>query len=129
DLSFVQGLLKAAQNGFYPGNQFARAEWLCNIVIGAQFETADAVGFRALCRQKNDRSCRQSTGLPNLPAQLHAITARHHDVEQEKDRLFFLSVIQNARDARENPRDKTCGFKVMAHQSRNINIVSTIKIL
>src|SRR6185437_11003097 len=123
DLRFVQRLLKAAQNGFYPGHQFARAEWLRNVVIGAQLKTVDAVRFRALRRQKNNRSCRESAGLPDLPTQLHTISSGHHDVEEEKDWLFFLGVAQNACYAREDACDKTSGFKVMAHQPRNINVV------
>src|SRR6266571_7436380 len=48
-----QRALEAAQHGFDAGDQFTWAEGLGDIVVCAEFETENAVGFAAFCGQKN----------------------------------------------------------------------------
>ena len=78
------GPLEAAQHGLDAGNQFARAEGLGDVVVGAEFEAEDAVGFAALGGEKDDRHGGKPGGLANGAADIEAVFAGNHDVEHEE---------------------------------------------
>ena len=79
--SFV---LIAAQHGLDPGREHARAEGLGHVVVGAELETGDDVGFAALGGQHDDRDLLGlGVGL-ELAADLETVDARQHEVEQHE---------------------------------------------
>lgn len=47
--------LGATPHGANSGQQLARPEWIRNVVVGAQIEADDAIGFLALGSQHDDR--------------------------------------------------------------------------
>jgi hypothetical protein len=115
--------LEAAQHGLDAGNQFARAERLGDVVVGAEFEAEDAVGFAALRRQKNDRHRREAGNLADAAAEFKAVFARDHDVENEQRRALPLGVGQYVGAGWVDADDEALVFEVVADEARNIRIV------
>ena len=87
-----QRALEAAQHGFHAGNEFARAERLGDVVVGAEFESEDAVGFAAFRGQKNYRDRGQACSLADGAAEFEAVFAGDHDVENEERGPLALGV-------------------------------------
>ena len=77
--------LCAPQHGFYAGDEFARAEGFADVVVCAEFEAEDAVGFFVLGGEHDD-------GLGVLRAQgfeqFEAVGVGQADVEQEQVEVF-----------------------------------------
>src|ERR1700690_3060468 len=48
-----QGTLETAQDGLYAGHKFARAEGLGDVVIGAEFQSQNAIGLATLGGEKD----------------------------------------------------------------------------
>src|SRR5580704_846558 len=75
--------LEAAQHGFHAGHEFARAERFRDVVVGAEFETENTIGFAALRREKNYGNRGQADRLADVAAEFETVLARDHDVEHE----------------------------------------------
>ena len=76
-----QGL--AAQYRAQTRQQFARLEWLAEIVIRAQFQADHAVHRIAFRRQHHDRNRAGRSRLrANPPAHIESIRIRQHQIEQ-----------------------------------------------
>ena len=58
-----------------------RAEWLCEVVVGAHLEANDSFDLAATGRQHNDRDV--AVG-PQAAAKAQAVLPRQHDVEYRK---------------------------------------------
>ena len=87
--------LKAAQNGFDAGHKFARAERLGDVVVGAELESEDAVGFAAFGRKKNYGHGGEPVSLADGAAEFETVFAGDHDVEHEKRRALALGIGEN----------------------------------
>src|SRR2546428_12038584 len=61
----------SAQHRAYSRNQLRQAEWLRNIVVGSEFESANLVGFLS-SRSENDYRSRHAA-LSNLAANLESV--------------------------------------------------------
>src|SRR5277367_1134949 len=77
------GPFEAAQHSFYPRYQFAGPEGLGDVVIGAHIEAVDAVIFRGAGGQKDNGHDAESGVLAKPPAEVQAVAAGDHDVEQK----------------------------------------------
>jgi len=71
----------AAQHRVDPGQQFARVEGFCEIVVGAHLEAKDAVDIFAARGQHDDRRLRFGA---DFSAQAQAVLAGQHDVEDQQ---------------------------------------------
>ena len=112
----------ATQETANPSNHFSWAEGLCNIVVGADFQSYDPVDFLSECRQQDyrDRSFRTDAF-----ADAQAILARQHDIENNqvigiaaKQGLHHVSVLSHGRQhpAFLNCRgQKIADFEVVFH--------------
>ena len=74
--------LGAPDHRAQPRHQFARAERLDDIVVGAAVEAADAVALLAARRQHDDRQRAGRRRPADLPAHFEAGDQRQHPVEQ-----------------------------------------------
>src|SRR6185369_3770174 len=74
-------LFGAAEEGPDPGRQLAQAEWLRDVVVGAQLEPDDLIELRALCREHHDRHARFG---PDDPADLDAGELGQHEVQEDQ---------------------------------------------
>src|SRR6476646_8304056 len=74
-------LLKAAEHSIYPGDELAGAEWLADIVIGAEFKAFDAVLLGCFGGKEDDGNFSQIAAFPNALAHFKAATARHHYIQ------------------------------------------------
>ena len=78
------------------GDQFAHEERLDDIVVGAQFQAHDAVGFRGARGQEDDRGVRQLGMRADGLADFQAVGIRQHDVENDQVGLFAAAEIDGA---------------------------------
>ncbi len=66
------------------GEQFGQAEGFRDVVIRAELESPDLVGFLSSCRENNDR--RSDASLAKFGADLEAVFARKHQVQNDQMR-------------------------------------------
>ena len=78
----VQGL--DAQNRAYPCDQRGVVDGFGDVFVAARIEPGYDVVRVGLGRHQNDRHERQAGVRLELPADLDAVLARHHDVEQDE---------------------------------------------
>src|SRR5579871_2686496 len=110
----------STEHGADTGDQFTRAEWFRDVIVAAQFEALDAVRFRSLRSQKNDRSPRECRSLPNMPAQFESVSPRKHHVQQKKRGHFAHGLAQHRSPAHEALHVKPGSLKVMSDQPCNV---------
>jgi len=68
---------ETTQYGLNPRHQFPRAKWFGDVIVRAQVQPKNAVGFAPFRRQENDRGGRERWDLPNLAAEFEAIFTRN----------------------------------------------------
>src|ERR1700722_13601731 len=73
--------LAAAEGGFDARHQFPWAERLGHVIVAAYFKTQHAVDFVRAGGQKQHRRASQHGRLANLAAELEAVVAGEHHVE------------------------------------------------
>src|SRR6266851_1268880 len=78
----------AAQLGRDAGNELPWAEGFHHVVVGADAQSADAIGFFGARGQQDDRD--SDVRLPELLADFQAVHSREHDVEDDDVRRMFL---------------------------------------
>ena len=66
-------LAQSTQHAANAGHEFAGAEGLGDVVVSAQFQTFDAVGFGGFSGEKDDWSCREDWGLADVAAEFEAV--------------------------------------------------------
>src|SRR5271157_269875 len=118
-----EGPLEAAQHGLDAGHELARAEGLGDVVVGAELESENAVGFTALGGQKNDGHGGEAGSLANRTADFEAVFARNHDVENEQRGTLAFGVGQNIDSGGIDAHIETFVLKMMANEAGNIGIV------
>ncbi|OIQ63275.1 hypothetical protein GALL_551850 [mine drainage metagenome] len=112
--------LRAAQQGAQPGQQFARAERLGQIVVGADFEADHPVDFLATRRQHQD-------GHIALPAQFtresQSILPRQHQVEDHRLRLDLAEAFAHGIAVRSKVDTEAVAAQIVAQQRAQIGVV------
>src|SRR3954470_5122789 len=78
-----RGLIRAPEPSPDPGDELLGLERLDDVVVGARLQAEDDVDRVGLGRQHDDRDPRLGA---DLPADLDAVLARQHDVEQHQVR-------------------------------------------
>ncbi len=68
----------------HPRDQLANEERLHHVVVGAEFQAQDAVGFGSSSGKENDRHVRQLGMISQAFANLQAIGIRQHDIENRQ---------------------------------------------
>ena len=71
----------AAIEGSQPGEQLLEGEWLGEVVVRAAIQHADAIADRMTGADDQDR--RVDALIPHVPADLEAVQARQHQVEDD----------------------------------------------
>ena len=86
----------AAQDDVHPGDEFARAERLGDVIVTADLEAQHAIDFVIARGEKQDWEVR---GFSDFPADVEAVEFRHADVQNDqvrpvvsKARQCFLAV-------------------------------------
>src|ERR1700674_5150436 len=69
-------LVQSTQHAANAGHQLPRAERLGNVIVAAQFQALDAVGFAGLGGEEDDGSCRKGWGLADVAAKFEALASR-----------------------------------------------------
>src|SRR6185295_5177138 len=91
----LMGGFMPAHEGADAGDEFAHAEWLCNIVIRADLEPNHAIGLFAASRQHEYWNSRILVVLPHLTTDFQSIHSRQHEVEHQQVRLVTANLCQN----------------------------------
>ena len=89
NVGFRCGAALAAQDGAQAGLQFARLEWLGEIVVGAQFEADHAVHRLAARRQHQDRDV---AAAAQPAAEIEAVGVGQHEVEDDRVESLALQL-------------------------------------
>ena len=76
---------RPAQDDLGARGEFARAEGLHDIIVGAHLEADDPVGLLGLCGEQDDRDF---AGRADVAGEAQAVLAGHHHVENDEvDRI------------------------------------------
>ena len=117
------GPLEAAQNGLDAGHQLAGGKGLGDVVVGAQLEAQHAVVFAGARGQKDDGNGGKPGVIAQAPANVEAVAAGNHDVEQKQRGRLALGIGNEVGGGVKQARLKARRFKVMLHQPGNIGVV------
>ena len=74
---------RAAQDDVHPRDEFARAEWLGDIIVAADLEAEHAVDLVVARRKKQDRNV---GGFSDFPADVQSVEFRHADIQNDEVR-------------------------------------------
>ena len=73
----------AAQDDVHPGDEFARAEGLRDVIVTADLEAQHAIDLVVARGEKQDRNVR---GFSDFPADVQAVEFRHADIQNDQVR-------------------------------------------
>ena len=123
DARGVNGWLGATEQGFDAGDEFAGAEGLGDVIIGAHFEAYDAVGFVAARGEHQDGKTVEGFVLADFAADVQAGHFREHEIEQEKIGRCFLERREAAGTVEGGIDLKAFVGKIVADEFNDIAIV------
>src|SRR6266849_1270466 len=115
--------LRAAEQRFDARQQFARAERLGDVIVGAHLQAHDAVGFFAARGEHEDGETIERIIPADFPANVEAGKPRKHEVEKQEIRRRFLEGAQAAAAVEGGVDLKTFIRKVVANQFDDIAVV------
>src|SRR3954447_25900484 len=87
-----RGPLEPAQHRFDTGDQFAGCEGLGDVVVSAEFQAQHAIVFAGAGGQKDDGNGGEAGIAAEPAANIEAVAAGDHDVEQKKGGRLALGV-------------------------------------
>src|SRR5262249_39802772 len=67
-------------------DDFARAEWLRNVIICTKFQSNDSISFFASSRQNQNRCAQKSIVASQLAANLESVESRKHQIQDDQVR-------------------------------------------
>ncbi|MCY1535088.1 hypothetical protein D9M68_704790 [compost metagenome] len=70
-----------AKDGLHPRRQFARAEWLQDVIVGTNFQPDHAVDFVRACGQEDDRKVGKTA---QCPADIEAVAVWQPDIQDRQ---------------------------------------------
>src|SRR6266481_551877 len=123
DARGVNGRLRPAEQGFNAGDQFARAEGLGDVIVGAHFEADDAVGFVAASREHEDRKTVEGLVLADFAANVQAGHFRKHEIEKKQIGWRFFQGGKAAGAVEGGVDLKPLVGKVVADEFDDVSIV------
>src|SRR6266568_1989875 len=116
-------LVKAAKDSFYTRDYFLRTERLRDVIIRANFKSAQPVRFRSACCNKNNWNAGQRRVVADRLGHVQPAVPRNHDVENHQRRAASMHFIEQSSAGRK-PRDPVARrLQMMFQQARNIGIV------
>jgi hypothetical protein len=110
----------SAQHGADPGQELPRTEGLGEIVVRAQLQAHDAVGFLGAAGQDDDRQLRFST---QLAQQLHAVLALQPQIEQHQIQDLVTKRTHQLRTSRRLRHPKIVLLQVLADELAHRDVV------
>ena len=115
--------LEPAQHRLDPRHQLARGERLGDVVVRAHLQALNAIILRGARRQEDDRNHAQRGILPQPAAEIEAVSAGHHNVQQKKRRRLAVGVGNNLADGRIGANGVAGALQMVLHQPRDVGIV------
>ena len=117
------GPLEAAQHGLDAGDELARGEGLGDVVVGAELEAVDAVVLGGARGEEDDGDDAEGGVLAEAPAEVEAVAAGHHDVEQEEGGRLAFGVGDDAADGEVGADGEAGALQVILHQARDVGVI------
>src|SRR6059036_226077 len=81
--------MRAAKHCFDTRRQFARAEWLGDVIVGADFQTQDAVD---LCGSRSEQDNGRRLRATDISQEIEAVNVRQADIEDDQ---VYLALVEN----------------------------------
>src|SRR5580658_3780560 len=115
--------LGAAEQSFHARNEFARAERFGDVIVGAELEAHDAIGFFALGGENQNRYAVERDFLADFLADFQAGKFRQHQVEHQEIRRGFADLRKACGAIPAGGDLVTVFFQVIAHQLYDVFVV------
>ena len=112
--------LRAAQDRPDSSHQFARVEWLRKIIVGADFQSNNAVDILAARRQQQYRNLRHTA---NAPQHFEAIDAREHYIEDNQCIVVGQCLLQALFAVVDSLQAEPFRGQIFLHQGTQFDIV------
>jgi hypothetical protein len=120
---FFKWSIKAPQYGLHPSDYFFRAEGFGDVVVGADFKAAQAVGFGCTRGDENDRDSGERRIVTDGFGDIEAAVAGNHNVQNDERGTARMHFIQKAGGGRKPGNAIARRLQVMLEQASNIRIV------
>jgi hypothetical protein len=117
------GALETAQNGFDARQELAGGEGLGDVIVGAELKAEDAVVFAGASGDEDDGDGAERGVIAQATANVEAVAAGNHDVEQKQRGGLTFGVGNQIRGGRINAGGEAGGFKVMLDQAGDIGVI------
>ena len=117
------GALKPAQDSLDACHQLPRSKGLGNVIVGAHLQAEHAVVFRGASGQEDDGHNAQRRVLTQATAEIKAIAAGNHNIQQEKSGRLPLGIGKNLTDRQIRANGETGAFQVILDQPGDIWII------
>src|SRR5690349_4611306 len=104
-----RGSVAAPEDRAHPCRELARRERLRHVVVGAELEPHDAVGFLT-ARGEEDHG--QARASPDPAAEREAVRPRQHHVEHDEARLALLDELPRGVPVRRRQRAEAVALEV-----------------
>jgi hypothetical protein len=115
--------IRPAQMGVDARDQLLRAERLDDVVVGAEFEAADAIRFFAARGEHDDRRRRRARILADGLAHEQTVHAGQHEVEQDQIGRLRRQPRHHLRSRRHDIRRMSGAFEVVRDQLGDIRVI------
>ena len=117
------GRVRPAQQRAHARDEFVGAERLGDVVVGAELEPDDAVGLFGAGGQHDDRQGGRGRIGAERTADLEAVEAREHQIEQQEIRLAAPQRRQHVGAARNLIHRKARAREAAGEEHRDIGVV------
>jgi len=109
-----------AQDGFHPGHEFPRAEWLDHIIIGSQRQAENPIGFLLSGREYDNRNVGNTA---KLLTHLPAIALWKHEVQNHHRGAVRACLHQGVLSVVRLQRLESLPFQVQTNQRRGLFVI------
>src|SRR5437667_2413018 len=116
-------LANAAENRFHTQNEFARAERLHHVIVGAKLEPDDAVTLFGAGGEHDDRNAAGVRAHPKRTAHFQAIEIRQHDVENDQIGWLFPDAFERGRTRYRVCYSKSGLAEVVTDETLDVGII------
>ena len=104
-------------------HELVGAEWLRNVVVGADLETGDPLGLLGTRREHDDRDQRRRRVRAGRATDFGAVNLGQHEIEHQEVRRASRQRGKPLPSGRVDVDSKPCLFEVAPHEFRDVAVV------
>jgi hypothetical protein len=110
----------SAEYGRDAGDQFAGAERLWQVVIGAKFEAQDPIDFVPFRRK---HQYRRADTISNLPKDIKTLLVRQHDIEHDQLMIAVDCAFYPVASRMYDGKSEALRFQVLLYQMAQVTVI------